>query len=231
MSAQLALNLRLKEGLSFGNYLATANAEAVAQLRALSSRQLTEQIVFLHGPAGTGRTHLLQALCREAQAVGRHTIYIPLAERGALTPAILEDLEGMALVCVDDVEQIAGLRDWEEALFALCERLRASGGTLVAAGARAPAELGLALADLSTRLGWGPVYALKPLSDAEKIEAVRLRAGNRGLELTDEVARYILARYPRDLDSLFALLDRLDAAALAAQRRLTIPFLRSLEGL
>ena len=114
-------------------------------------------------------------------------------------------------------------------MFALCERLRAAGGMLLAAGARPPRELGLKLPDLATRLGWGPVYALTPLGDDERLEAVRLRARNRGLEMPEEVARYILARYPRDLDSLFALLDKLDVASLAEQRRLTIPFLRSLE--
>jgi DnaA family protein len=130
---------------------------------------------------------------------------------------------------VDDVQAIAGHLDWERALFALYERLRAHGGVLLVAARVGPAALGLALPDLATRLAAGLVYQLQALREDEKIAALRLRAGLRGFELSDEVARYLLARHPRDLHSLFALLDRLDSATLAAQRRLTIPFLRSLE--
>jgi DnaA family protein len=100
---------------------------------------------------------------------------------------------------------------------------------LVLAARHSPAAIGLKLADLATRLAAGLVYQLKPLSDPEKIAALRLRAQRRGLEMTEEVANYLLARFPRDTHSLFALLDKLDTATLVAQRRLTIPFLRGLE--
>lgn len=233
MSRQLPLNLRLKDSSSFENFLPAINREAVARLRtavtALAQGRAPEPVLFLCGAPGTGRTHLLQAACRAAQSAGGNALYIPFSEIASFTPAMLEDLEQSALVCLDDVERIAGKADWEAAVFALCERLRASGGMLLVAGARPPRELGLQLLDLATRLGWGPVYALTPLSDDERLEAVRLRARNCGLDMPEEVARYILARYPRDLDSLFALLDKLDVASLAEQRRLTIPFLRSIE--
>ena len=233
MSRQLPLNLRLKDSSSFENFLPASNREAVARLRAataaLARGRALEPVLFLCGAPGTGRTHLLQAACREVQSAGGSVLYIPFSEIAALAPAILEDLDQVSLVCLDDIERIAGNAGWEVAVFALCERLRAAGGMLLVAGARPPRELGLQLPDLATRLGWGPVYALVPLGDDERLEAVRLRARNRGLEMPEEVARYILARYPRDLDSLFALLDRLDRASLAEQRRLTIPFLRSFE--
>jgi len=232
MTRQLPLNLRLKDSSSFQNYLPAGNRAAFEHLRTAVARRMqnekNEPVLFLHGPTGTGRTHLLQAACRAGHDAGVSAMYIPLGEPG-VEPALLEDLEGNALMCLDDVERIAGQPAWEAALFALVERLRAAGGMLIAAGARPPRELGLALPDLATRLGWGPVYALAPLSEGAKLEAVRLRARNRGLEMSDEVARYILARYPRDLDSLFALLDRLDAASFAEQRRLTVPFLRRFE--
>lgn len=232
MSRQLPLNLRLKDGSSFENYLPASNLVAVEHLRATIARlahgERDEPVLFLHGPAGTGRTHLLQAACREIHDAGLGAMYVPLGEAG-IAPALLENLEGVALVCLDDVERIAGNDEWERALFALVERLRAAGGLLIAAGARPPRELGLRLPDLATRLGWGAVYALRSLDDAGRIGAVQLRARNRGLEMPDDVARYILARYPRDLDSLFALLDKLDVASLAEQRRLTIPFLRKME--
>ncbi len=232
MSRQLPLNLRLKDSSSFENYLNGGNAAAVEHVRTaialLAHGEKSESVLFLHGPAGTGRTHLLQAACREAHHAGLGAMYVPLGEAG-IVPALLENLEGVALVCLDEVERIAGNEEWERALFALVERLRVAGGMLIAAGARPPRELGLKLPDLATRLGWGAVYALRPLDDAGRLQAVQLRARNRGLEMPDDVARYILARYPRDLDSLFALLERLDTATLAEQRRLTIPFLRRFE--
>jgi DnaA family protein len=89
--------------------------------------------------------------------------------------------------------------------------------------------LGLAMSELATRFAWGSVYQLKPLADDDKLAAMQLRARNRGLDLPPDAARYILHRYPRDLHSLFALLERIDAASLASQRRVTIPFLRDLE--
>jgi DnaA family protein len=231
---QLALNLRLRDASSFGNYIAARNREAVERLQhavhSLSSApNFPSSWLYLWGEPGTGKTHLLEAACRAAQEQGHAPLYVPLAEKADFTAALLEDVEQVPLVCVDDVDAIAGDAIWEAALFALYEHLRAHGGMLVMAARTSPAAIGLKLADLSTRLAAGLVYQLQPLSDVEKIAALRLRAQRRGLEMTEEVANYLLTRFPRDMHSLFALLDRLDAATLAAQRRLTIPFLRGLE--
>lgn len=231
---QLALNLRLRDASSFENYFVARNREAVERLqhgvRSVSSApQTPASWLVLWGEPGTGKTHLLEAACRAAQEQGHAPLYIPLAGKKEFTTALLEDVEQVPLVCVDNVDAIAGDAAWEAALFALYERLRAQGGMLVLAARSGPAAIGLRLADLATRLSAGLVYQLQPLSDVEKIAALRLRAQRRGLEMTEEVANYLLTRFPRDMHSLFALLDRLDTATLAAQRRLTIPFLRGLE--
>jgi len=141
---------------------------------------------------------------------------------------MLEGLEQQAVVTVDDVHAIAGQAAWEEALFHLFNRLREAGNRLVVSARGAPAALNLQLPDLVSRLGWGPVFQLQPLDDDGKRAALQLRARQRGMELPDEVAWYLLRRSPRDMDSLFELLQRLDVASLAAQRRLTIPFVRGL---
>lgn len=232
--AQLALNLRLRDASSFENYLVARNREAVERLqRAVQglggAPQAPAAWLYLWGEPGIGKTHLLEAACRAAQERGQSPLYVPLAEKADFTTALLEDVEQVPLVCVDDVDAIAGDAAWEAALFALYEHLRAHGGMLVLAARSSPAAIGLGLADLATRLAAGLVYQLAPLADQEKIAALRLRAQRRGLEMTEEVANYLLTRFPRDLPSLFALLDRLDTATLAAQRRLTIPFLRGLE--
>jgi DnaA family protein len=233
MSAQLALNLRLRDSASFANFSPARNAEAVDCLRraldALSATNSTERVIFLWGPAGSGRTHLLQAACHDAHAFATTFSYVPLQEAIHLTPASLDDLDAAPLVCLDDVQAIAAKRAWEESVFALAERLRARNGLLIAAADAPPAQLKLTLPDLVTRLTWGPVFPLHALDDDEKVAALQLRASRLGLELPLEVARYVLARYPRDMNSLFAWLDRMDRQSLAAQRKLTIPFVRELD--
>ena len=234
MSQQLSLNLRLKDASSFGNFLPGANREALDQLRAgvvatATRAKASEPVIFLWGMEGSGKTHLLQAACRLAQELGIAPVYLPLGEIEALPPSVIEGADQAPLVCLDDLERAAGRPEGETALFSLAERLRAAGGMLVVAASTPPAQLGIRLPDLASRLAWGTTYALQPLDDRQKLEAVRLRAQHRGFEMAEDVARYILSRYPRDLPSLFILLDRIDQASLAQQRRVTIPFLRQLE--
>lgn len=232
--AQLALNLRLRDASSFENFLVARNREPFEQVqtgvsRLASVRSTPAQWLYLWGEGGCGKTHLLEAACRAAQQLGQSALYLPLREKATLSTALLEDVEQSALVCVDDVQAIAGDSVWEAALFALYEHLRAQGRLLILAAQPNPAGVHFKLADLASRLSAGLIYQLDALSDSEKISALRLRAQRRGLTMTEEVANYLLTRFPRDTHSLFALLDRLDVATLAAQRRLTIPFLRDLE--
>jgi DnaA-homolog protein len=233
MSHQLSLNLRLKDGSSFSNFLAGPNREAFEGLRAAVAAAADDktpaQMIFLWGADGTGKSHLLQAACRLAQELGVAPVYVPLADAAELSPSLLESVETAPLVCLDDVERVAGKPEWEMALFTLTERLRVARGTQISAAVAPPSRLGLRLPDLASRLAWGTVYALEPLTDAQKLEAIRLRAHNRGFEMPEEVVQYILSRYPRDMGSLFDLLDRIDRASLTQQRRVTIPFLRQLE--
>lgn len=234
MSAQLSLNIRFKDGSSFENFFPGRNLEAVDRLRAAVESACrggdgAERLLFLAGDEGHGKTHLLQAACRRVQRSGRTGVYVPLAEAHAFAPAMLEDMETASLLCLDDVHGIAGDAAWERALFSLCERARSAGALLLASGTAVPARLGLNLPDLVTRLAWGPVYTLHALDDEEKLAAMQLRARNRGLKLPDDVARYILSRYPRHPATLFEFLERLDRDSLVRQRRLTIPFIRSLE--
>lgn len=229
MTAQLALNLRLRDGSSFGNFLAGGNGQAVARLHTLiaDAPPPGPSSLYLWGEAGSGKSHLLQAACRSVQTEGKQPMYVPFGEPG-IEPLLLEAADEAFLVCLDDVDRIAGNAEWERAIFALYELMRSRGARLVAAAKSAPVHLGLVMPELITRFGWGEVYQLQLLTDEEKIEAIRLRAHNRGFDVPVDVSRYILRRYPRDLDSLFALLDRIDDASLASQRRITIPFLREL---
>lgn len=230
MGEQLPLGLQLKASARFSNFVAGPNAELIGQLRQ-AARAPGETFFFCWGSAGSGRTHLLQACCHEAASDGRTVAYVSLRDTVGLSPALLEGWEQFDLVCVDDVDAVAGDPDWEEALFHLYNRMRESGSTLIVSASAAPAQLRIGLPDLLSRLGWGVVYQLKALDDTQRMQALQLRARQRGCEMPDETASYLLRRLPRDMPALFDLLDHLDQASLAAQRKLTVPFVKSVLGL
>ena len=220
---QLPLRIGLKDSATFANFLSAGNAMASHALQ-----QLSEPFLYLWGGRGSGKTHLLQAACHAMSEKGNGAAYLPMAELSAMPPQLLEGMEQMSLVCVDDIDIIAGNTQWEQALFHLYNRMRDSGRCLVAAGQSSPASLGLSLPDLVSRLSWGPVFQLQALDDEGKAEALRLRASQRGMAMSSDVAGYLLNHAPRDMHALFDLLDELDEVSLAAQRRLTIPFVREL---
>lgn len=143
-------------------------------------------------------------------------------------PELLSGCGELACVCIDDIEAVAGRPDWERAVFRLHQQLDERQGRLVAAAHVAPAATGIELADLRSRLGGGLVLSLQLLDEAEQIEALQLRAQIRGFDLPLDTAQFLLRRLPRDMASLCAFLDELDDASLAAQRRLTVPFVREI---
>ncbi|MFQ6021252.1 MAG: DnaA regulatory inactivator Hda [Acidiferrobacterales bacterium] len=236
MKQQLPLNnIRLKDSASFDNFYATCNREPVEQLiktvrTVVDGQRAKERLLYFWGEAGSGKTHLLQAACQLAQAQGEaRAAYIPLAECARLSPQILEELENVTFVCIDDLRHVCDDLAWETALFTLCERSRSHARVLIVADRMSPMNLGLKMPDLTTRLSWGLVYQLQPLTEQAKLAAIRLRARNRGFEMSEDVVRYVLRRYPRDTRSLFDLLERIDRTSLARKRRVTIPFIRELE--
>jgi len=223
---QLGLpGLTLADASRFDSFWPGPNAtalEAVARLAGDGG----EPVVFLHGPVNSGKTHLLKAAWRGVHERGLAAAYLPLDEALMLDPALIDGWGELRLVAIDAVERIARYGAWERALFRLAEEVRENGGTLLAAGRRPPDALGLGLPDLASRLAWGPIYSLVPLDDADLCELAAHLARARGLELPDAVARFLVRRISRDPGALADSMVRLDEAALAAQRRLTVPFVR-----
>lgn len=229
MVTQLPLGIKLPDSSSFDNYFPADNRAAVEALRH-SILENGEQFIFLWGVAGSGKTHLLQATCRAASGQGAVS-YLPLSQVHDLEPAVLEGLEEMSLVCIDDLDAIAGDVKWEQALFHLYNRLRDSNTRLVIAANANPNTLAIQLPDLQSRLNQGLTFQLHGLDDDSKLGALQLHASHRGFELPDAVGRYLLKHLPRDMPSLYAMLDQLDEASLAEQRKLTIPFVKKVAGL
>jgi len=222
---QLPLQLTFNDQMGFDQYHPGGNREAVSLLERCA-RGEGEPFIYLWGEAGTGKTHLLQACCRSAHRAGDTVASLPLRELMAYPPDILQGLESVGLVCIDDIQALCGNEPWELGVFHCYNRLRDSGTRLIVASRLPPSRLPVRLKDLRTRLAWGLTLQLHPLDDEDKLRALQMRARHLGLELTTQVARFLLSRYPRDLPSLWRLLDRLDHATLAAKRRLTIPFLK-----
>jgi len=226
---QLPLDLRLRESSRFDTFEPEASGLAAATVHRLATAGTAgERQVFLHGPAGTGKTHLLQAACHAAYAAGHSCVYLPLADFAAGDPAdVLEGIDRIDLLALDDLQAVSGGReDWEPALFGLINRVRDGTGKLLLAARSAPEALGCTLPDLVSRFVWGPVFRLDLPGDSSIKAILRMRAAARGLRLGEGVADYLLRHESRDLESLLELLDRLDLAALAEQRALTIPFIR-----
>jgi DnaA family protein len=218
--------LRLADHAVFGSFLETGNETLVATLADLAGGG-PGQGCWVWGPHATGKTHLLQAVCDRA---GDGAIYVPLAMLAAAGPGILEGLASRELICLDDIHSVAGDERWERALFDLCNQVFDAGRKLVVAATMSPRECPIDLPDLQSRLARLPAFQVRPLAEEDRAAALQLRARHRGIELPDETARYLLTRSRRDMASLYELLDRLDTEALRAQRRLTIPFVKSVLG-
>lgn len=214
---QLPLGVRLRAGAVYESFAVGQNSEVLTALRSASTAPL-----WLWGSRGSGKTHLLQAACA---AAGDAAAYFPLGS-GALPPEALAGFERNRLLCVDDVDKVAGDAAWERALFRLFNEAGELRTRLIFAAAVAPRQPAWVLDDWRSRAAACIVYQLHELDDEGRIEALRLRAAQRGLQLPYETSDYLLKRMPRDLPSLFEVLDALDEASLIEQRRLTIPFIR-----
>jgi DnaA family protein len=223
---QLTLGVQLKERATFASFLTARNAELVAHLRHLSATT-PAGATWIAGPHTAGKSHLLQAVCADTPP-GRRAAYLPLESLMPFGPESLDGAEQLDLACYDDVQCIAGFAEWERKLFALWQRAQERGTTLLFAARETPAQVAFDLQDLKSRLTASAVFAVRELNDEEQLEALYLRARLRGFELPAETARYLQRRFPRDMRSLCEVLDTLDDAAFAAQRRLTVPFIRNI---
>lgn len=231
MAVQLSLGVSLRDDATFQNfYLGEGNAQAVHALKQFSQNR-GEQNLVIWGRAGSGTTHLLQACCHAAHQQKLAIQYLPLQELASYAPKqVCEGLDQFPLVCLDGIDEICGNRSWEQAIFHLFNRLRDSGHRLLIAAHATPLALPLLLPDLQSRIAGSVVYHLHGLDDTGKAKALQMRAKGRGMDMSEEVSRYILSRAPRDTSELFALLNTLDSASLQHQRKLTIPFVKEVLG-
>ncbi|MGB6976402.1 MAG: DnaA regulatory inactivator Hda [Gammaproteobacteria bacterium] len=227
MNKQLTLNVRLRDDATFANFYTGDNQLVVNYLEQFLRGNYSERLVYLWGASGVGRSHLLHACCHTAVAQQQHAGFLPLIENAALSPTLLEGLETFSLLCVDDVQAIAGNHAWEEALFHLYNRISSNPTRWIIAADAPPQQIHFALPDLQSRLAGAVVFRIHSLPDEQKAAALRSRAQLRGLIVSEEISQFLLTHYSRDMGTLFSALDKLDLASLAAQRKLTVPFVKA----
>ena len=218
MAQQLTFELAGTPPATFESFVTGPNVEAVQTLQSIANHELRETGVVLWGAAGAGKTHLLQAAIEHAAAHGRAAIFVADPHAHFVMPETTH-----AMVAVDRVD--AADADAQARLFTLYNRLAELGGQLLASAAVPPGCMGLR-DDLRTRLGWGLVFEIVPLSDADKPSALAAFAHARGFRLSDEVIDWLLAHGRRDMASLVQTLEALDRHSLALQRPVTVPLLR-----
>jgi DnaA-homolog protein len=221
---QLSLGIRLRDRAVFASFLPARNAEALEHLQRLAAGDGCG-LTWLCGANGTGKSHLLQAVCAAAGTETR-AAYLPLAQLAAHGVGVLEGLPQLECLCLDDVDRVVGQAEWERAIFALLRESQDAGARLLLAARSPPALLPWSLPDLGSRCAAATVFQLRRLDEHEQRAALELRARLRGLELPTETWQYLQRHFPRDMRTLYELLDTLDEAAFAARRRLTVPFIR-----
>lgn len=225
MNRQLALAIQLNDEATLADFNWGCNQ--------LLQQQLTQmflvrenRLLYLWGTKGCGKSHLLQASCKEVNST-QSAIYLPLRLLQEWGPQTIEGLEDQSLICIDDVDAIGGDSAWEEALFHLYNKIKdREQSLLIISGTQAPAKLAIKLPDLRSRLSWGLVIQLMELSDEDKINSLKVHALRRGFDLPASVGQFLLNRCSRNMHDLHQLLNRLDDASLAAQRKITIPFVK-----
>jgi DnaA-homolog protein len=221
---QLALNIRLDDSSRFDNYFSSGNRQLVTKLKDLPCS--TEDFIFVWGSNNSGKSHLAQALCREIFEKQLTAAYFPL-NNPQLEPPALEGLEFAELVCLDNFEFIIGQPEWEEAIFNLYNALKIKKRQFIIFSESSPQSMGFKLADLKSRITSMEIYKLNRLSDEQRVDFLISAAKNQGLEITLEVAQFLLARISREVSDLVNMIKTLDTQSLAHQRKITIPFVKS----
>lgn len=230
-TSQLALSVQLPDDETFDSYLSEANKTVVSQLalfieRTDQSQSSQPRSFYLFGLTGVGKSHLLHACSAYASQLTKTSVCLSCAELLELSVEFLDGLEQINVICLDDIQLIAGNKIWQQAIFDLYNRVLEQNNCLLISGDQSVGQLGLTLPDLVSRLSWGLTEQLKPLNDSDKVIALQFRASKRGLVLSDEAANFLLNRLSREMANLISSLDILDKASIREQRKITIPFIK-----
>jgi DnaA family protein len=230
-TSQLTLSVQLPDDETFNSYLSESNSLVVSQLKLFieqnqSAKSNKPNSFYLFGLTNVGKSHLLHACSTYAAQLNKTSVCLSCAELLLLSVEVLDGLEQINVICLDDIQLIAGNQIWQQAIFDLYNRVLEQNNCLLISGDQSATQLGLSLPDLVSRLSWGLTEQVKPLDDDEKVTALQYRASKRGLMLSSEAANFLLNRLSREMGNLITSLDILDKASIREQRKITIPFIK-----
>ena len=223
---QLPLNVTLNDESRFDNFYPHNNEQIILALQTFLKTS-NETVFYLWGDRGVGKSHLLQAAAALAKDQDVNALYIDGACHDIHSTDLIVAVESCGWLCVDNIDAMISTPEWQEAVFHVFNSLKDRQAKILVSAEVSPRQLTIELEDLRSRLAWGEVYQVQSLSDHDKVRVLQFRANLRGLKLSDEVASYLLNRMPRNMSDLFQVLVTLDEASMAAQRAITIPFVKS----
>ncbi|WP_318837980.1 DnaA inactivator Hda [Neiella holothuriorum] len=225
----MPLAIQLPDDETFASFYPAGNEALIAALKQSLNAE-HGGFLYVWGLQGAGKSHLLHAALNWCAGCHQPSSYVPLQHHQNMDPAMLDGLESLHLVALDNLDAIAGLNAWEQAIFDLYNRIQEQGKLLIVSANAAARHLDVKLPDLGSRLDWGTSYQLAAPSDESKLAILQLRANMRGLVLSDDAGRFLLHRASRDMADLWQILDQLDTASMQAQRKLTVPFIKQALG-
>ncbi|OBP15239.1 DnaA regulatory inactivator Hda [Rheinheimera sp. SA_1] len=223
---QYTLAVTLPDDETLQSFFGAKESPAVQFIEQFLAPGKPQLPLYLFGASGSGKSHLLYAACVQAQEQGLTSQLLALDDFRQYSPRLFDGLEQLDLVCLDNIQAIAGDSHWQVALFDLYNRMVEQGKRLLIVADEAPLQLGITLPDLVSRLQACTIFQLRLLSDDDKQKLLQQKARLRGIDLPDEVARFLLNRQQREIRALVAILDKLDKASIVHQRKLTIPFVK-----
>ena len=213
--------------IDFASFIQDKNKELLSLLNTVTKKEQNE-CLYIWGPHGTGKTHLLQAACKQASEINYQVAYIPLKHHKEFDPEILNGLGQLDLICIDDVEFISDNLEWQQRLTLVYNEIRDNSNSIIFSSTFSPRSISIELDDLRSRLSWGQVFKIKPPDDQLKIQILKKKATERSFELSNNVAEFLIHRSDRDLNSLIIILDKIDRLSLAKKRKVTIPLVKEL---
>ena len=225
---QLPLGVSLSDAYTFANYFSASNEFVTRSLHDFLNLP-DFQFVYLWGAHNSGKTHLLQACSAQASTNGESACYIPCRQFDEHEHRVLDGLDNLNLVCIDDVDSIASCKDWEQKLFSLFNMLRDRKARLIVSASGNIAECGFDMPDLISRMQWGLSLRLLLLDDEQKAQALKYRCEGRGIDINIDVIHWLIKHISRDMASLYEFIEAAIEQAIMQQRRLTIPFIKSLD--
>ena len=213
----------------FDSFFQGDNKDLLSFLKIMIKNKKNDSL-YIWGQNGVGKTHLLQATCKQLSEMDCRVTYIPLKQYKDFSVDMLNDLGKLDLICLDDLELIINNIDWQKRITLLFNEIRDNQNSIIISSKISPKHIKIDLKDLKSRLVWGHVFKIKPANDELKIKILKKEAIERSFKPNDDVAEFLIRRSDRDLNSLIEVLNEIDRLSLSAKRKITIPFIKELVG-